>query len=124
MSLLSWTAFSRLYREGKDCNPLFLEFKNGTSSYYQTHERLDAVKQGIAQKAEKNRRFLPETLDRIGQQLRKDTAELDTINAALEKAPRDLAAFFSRYWKLYEETIFGMAIDVYFDDIACGRIVE
>lgn len=118
MSLLSWTIFSKMYREGKDCNPMYFEIKDNASYYYQTEEELNRVKDAIARKADVN--FLRKKLDELRTNLSNDAEELKKINEELKQG--NLAGLFERYWRLYAQTIFGMAVDIYFDDILCSKL--
>ena len=124
VSLLTWTAFSRMYEDGRDCNPMFFEFKNGSSIYYQKEEELVRVKEDIKKRAKKDPRFIEHKLIALKKQIDYDTAQLKTINRRLKNKNADLAKLFRHYWDLFGKTIFGMAIDIYFDDILCNQLSE
>lgn len=122
MSLFSWTSFSKMYEDGRDCNPMFFEFKDNISVYYQTEEELERVKQNIVKKVSRDPGFLQKRLTQIEKQLKKDTKELNEINKKLKSRNYNLAQLFSKYCELFRKTIFGMAIDIYFDDILCDKL--
>jgi phosphohistidine swiveling domain-containing protein len=124
MSLLSWTAFGKLYREGKDCNPMFLEFKDGLSVYYQTEEEMLRVKENIRKQIDEDPSFLKNKIENIKRLLENDKHLLEKLNENLQDNQPNLPKLFNDYWRLYEDTIFGMAIDIYFDDILCGKLTK
>src|SRR3989338_1700500 len=99
MSLLSWTVFTKMYQEGKDCNPIYLEFKNGLSSYYQTEEALVQIKQVIVEKAKVDPSFLNKKLQSIKEKLDTDIETLKEINSELERPNPNLVELFGRYWQ-------------------------
>lgn len=121
MSLLSWTAFAHMYRDGRDCNPAFFEFKNNYSTYYQTAEEYQRIKDVIEQKVKENPHFIEQRLGEIAKSLPEDIRQLREINKKLKNKP-DLSKLFFDYWELFRRTIFGMAIDNYFDDVLGGRL--
>ncbi len=118
ISLLSWTIFAKMYRKGKDCNPMYLEFKNNTSIAYQTAEELQRIKDNVGKNF--NQSTIKNKLNDLKNQIQKDTEELQKINNKLSED--NLIESFKRYWSLYEEVVFGMAIDIYFDDILCSEL--
>lgn len=123
MSLLSWTAFATMYKEDKDCNPMYFYFENNRSTYYQTKEEFERTKQEIIKKVQQNPKYLKNKLAQIKNNLRKGKQLLEEINEKL-KNNNNLADLFKIYWNLFSETIFGQAIDLYFDEIEAEELSE
>ncbi len=122
MSILSWSAFKDMYKEGRDCNPMFLEFKGGQSYYYQFPDSLGKLKRGVYEKIVENPRWFEERVGYYETQFEFSKEKLRKLNSELGKNA-DLPSIFKEYWLIFSNSIFGMAIDVYFDDIVANDLL-
>lgn len=124
LSLLSWTAFSRMYEDGQDCEHVLLVFEHGRSTYYITDEDIQRVLEGIAEQANQNPLFIPNKLAALRAQMALDRQNLEELSGRLESthSSLDLAELFKEYWQTFRDTIFGMGIDLYFDDVLLKKL--
>ena len=85
MSILSWSAFKDMYKEGRDCNPMFLEFKGGQSYYYQFPDSLGKLKRGVYEKIVENPRWFEERVGYYETQFEFSKEKLRKLNSELGK---------------------------------------
>lgn len=122
MSLLSWCWFKDKYKEGMESDELFVEFKDKASYYYQYSEALEKVKAGIMKKAKADPKWFEDRITYYAELFERDKKELVEINALLQGPSPDLVFLFEKYWRLFSNMVFGMGIDLYFDDIVAKRV--
>jgi phosphohistidine swiveling domain-containing protein len=101
-----------------------LEFQNGHSTYYQTEEALREIKWALMRQADNNPYFLEKNLADLNHTIKKDAKILRTINSQLKGRRVDLVGLFESYWQSYRNILFGIAIDMYFDDVLCPKVAS